>query len=100
MNIGPLGANKCLLTGTPMVYLTIWSSSLKKEKVCPERENPELKGCLAQKAKVLPGLGSSHWLNEAASCGSHCHFQTGTVTLGLCAQRQHTPQHLQRKNMP
>lgn len=63
------------------------------------RESSELKVSLAQEAKVSPGLGSSHWLNEAAQWGSHCHIQTGTRTLGLSAQKQHAPHHLQRKRM-
>lgn len=63
------------------------------------RESSGLKGSLAQKAKVLPGLGSSHWLNEAASWGCPCHIQTGTRTSGLSVQTQRTTQHLQRKNM-
>lgn len=38
MNIGPLGENECLLTRASMVHFTIWSSALKKDKVCLERE--------------------------------------------------------------
>lgn len=42
------------------------ASALKKEKVHLEWESSGIKGSLAQKAKVSPGLGSSHLLCEAA----------------------------------
>lgn len=96
MKVCPLDENKSLLTRASILHLIIRSSALKKEKA---REISGLKGSLVQKVKVSPGLGSSHWLNEAARWGSHCHIQTGTMTLGLCAQRQHTPPRLQRKKM-
>lgn len=99
MKVCPLDENKSLLTRASILHLIIRSFVLKKEKASLEREISGLKGSLVQKVKLSPGLGSSHWLNEAARWGSHCHIQTGTTTLGLCAQRQHTPPRLQRKKM-
>ena len=99
MKVCPLDENESLLIRASTLHLIIRSSSLKKEKASLEREISGLKGSLVQKVKVSPGLGSSHWLNEAARWGSRCHTQTGTMTLGLRAQRQHTPPRLQRKKM-